>query len=316
MRIVVGFDGSHGAHTAVRWTAQLPLRAEDEVVLVAVAQRPVLVGTLGYLHTAEAMRLADSALEAARAHASETLAEAAATVGATGCAVRTMVREGHPVDELGRTVAEVGGDILVLGPHGRGRLTTLLLGSTSQGLLQALSTTTVVAREPVRPIERVLVAVDGSGPSLHAARLLTRIPLPAGAEIHALAVTGSLSMESIADADVPLAGALGDAAGASSDLVEVEQTVAEAVLDAACDILQSSRRPLTRHVRRGDAKVEILGLAAELDADLVATGARGVGGFAGLILGSVSRAVSRAAPCSTLVAVEAPGRDGAVDVRG
>jgi nucleotide-binding universal stress UspA family protein len=316
MRIVVGFDGSAGAHTALRWTAQLLLRPTDEVVLVAVAQRPVLVGTLGYLHAAEAMRLSDAALDAARSHAQESLAHAAGVLASVEVPVRAVVTEGHPVDALTRTVEQVGADLLVLGPHGSGRLTTLLLGSTSQGLLQALPTSVVVAREPVRPIERVLIAVDGSPQSLGATRLMTRFPLSRETRLHVLAVTGALSIDAVGDAGVALPEDLEDAMGISSDVAEIEQGVAEAVLDAACEVLRSTGCRAVRHVRRGDAKVEILALAGELDADLVVTGARGVGGFSGLILGSVSRAVTRAAPCSTLVSVHVPAANDPTDGAG
>ena len=54
-------------------------------------------------------------------------------------------------------------------------------------------------------------------------------------------------------------------------------------------------------IRDGDPKREILDAAREIGADLIVTGARGMGGFRGLVLGSVSRAISKAASCSTLV---------------
>jgi nucleotide-binding universal stress UspA family protein len=42
-------------------------------------------------------------------------------------------------------------------------------------------------------------------------------------------------------------------------------------------------------------------MAKDRSADLVVVGSRGLGGFESLVLGSVSRAVSKAAPCSVIV---------------
>ena len=56
-------------------------------------------------------------------------------------------------------------------------------------------------------------------------------------------------------------------------------------------------------IRDGDPKREILDAARELDADLIVTGARGAG-VQEPVLGSVSRGVSKAAPCSTLVVAQ------------
>lgn len=45
----------------------------------------------------------------------------------------------------------------------------------------------------------------------------------------------------------------------------------------------------------------ILAAARDLDCDLIVTGAGGIGGFRGLVLGSVPRTINKGAPFSTLV---------------
>ncbi|WP_338140663.1 universal stress protein [Candidatus Neomicrothrix sp.] len=56
---------------------------------------------------------------------------------------------------------------------------------------------------------------------------------------------------------------------------------------------------VTGSVRRGPP-AQVLLEAAE-DADMVVVGSRGLGGFAGLLLGSVARRVTHLAPCPVVV---------------
>ncbi|MDX2239364.1 MAG: universal stress protein [Leptolyngbyaceae cyanobacterium bins.302] len=60
--------------------------------------------------------------------------------------------------------------------------------------------------------------------------------------------------------------------------------------------------PLSLQVRQGRPATEILNCARSVDAGLIAIGHRGVGGVRELLLGSVSTAIARYAPCSVLVA--------------
>lgn len=64
--------------------------------------------------------------------------------------------------------------------------------------------------------------------------------------------------------------------------------------------------PLSLQVRQGRPATEILNCARTLNAGLIAVGHRGVGGVRELLLGSVSTAIARYAPCSVLVARTRP----------
>ena len=296
MKLLIGVDGSPQGLSGARLVATLPLSASDEVIVASVIDRPYLIGAWGYVATDLTGRLYDEAWNAAQVNAREATEEAASVLAVLPCPVRRMIREGHPVAILPAIVKELDADLLVVGPHGLGRLDSILLGSVSQSLLQSMPTSILVSREPVRVPERILLAFDGSPHSLAAVRLLARFPLPPKAQIDVLTSTGVR------------AGRLAPSGATEPRDLDVlaDQHAAE-VIRQAVDVLGAAGRTATPRVRHGDPKREILAAAHELESDLIVVGARGIGGFRGMILGSVSRAVSKAAQCSTLVAAHRAG---------
>ena len=296
MRILIGVDGSSQGLNGARLVATLPLSPSDEVIVASAVDRPALLGAWGYVPIDLTGRLYDEAWNAAQTNAREATEEAASVLTVLPCSVRQMVREGHPVAILPTIVKELDADLLVVGPHGLGRIDSILLGSVSQSLLQSMPTSILVSREPIRVPERILLAFDGSPHSLAAVRLLAKFPLPPEARIDVLTSTGARAARLAPSG----AAELGDLD------VLAEQHAAE-VISRALDVLRAAGRTATPQVRHGDPKHDILAAAHDLDSDLIVVGARGIGGFRGMILGSVSRAVSKAAPCSTLVAAHRAG---------
>ncbi len=290
MKVVVALDGSPEAFLGARWVANLPLSAVDEVLVTSIVERPVLLGAWGYVQAPAMAEAYAEAWELSKHEARRVVESGAAVCAGSGCTVRTIVREGHPTSELTALVGEVGADLIMVGPHGRGRLESILLGSVSQSLLHAMPTSILVAREPVRAPERVLLAFDGSPHSLAAARFLAQFPLPPGVRIDVLAVVDGLHSRYVEHGAADL-----------RDLIALERRGAAEVIQQAVEVLEAAGRTAKPAIRHGDPKAEILAAVREFKSDLIVVGARGVGGFRGMILGSVSRAVSKAALCSTLV---------------
>lgn len=288
MKLVIGVDGSAQAQRGASLVALLPLTASDEVVVVSAAVRPALLGAWSYAQTAYTAPLYDEAWRVAQDEAVRATKRAAAELVGLPCAVHMTTREGHPVDVLRQAVRDHGADLLVVGPHGTGAFDSILLGSVSQSLLASMPTSILVARDPVREPVRILLAYDGSPHSLAAVRLLAHFPLPARAQITVFAATGALVLP-------PRGG------GEPGEVTDPHLTDATA---QAVEELHMAGRVATPLVRHGDAKRAIIAAATELEADLVVMGARGIGGFRGMVLGSVSRAISKAAPCAVLVAAQ------------
>jgi nucleotide-binding universal stress UspA family protein len=295
MRIIIGIDGSPQAAVGLRWVASLSLSSHDEVLIATVTDRPVLLGAWGYVDTDINREAAKRAWAAALAESRRLTEHACGEFRGRPCQVSVLVLDGHPVEALERAVREHTADLLVIGPHGRGRLESILLGSVSQSLLHVMPTSMLIAREPAGPPDRILLASDGSPASLAAAGFLARFLLAADATIEIVTALGGRS-DGSADAgpaDV-------------RDFAAAERRHVEAANDRVMDALEAGGRTATLVIREGDPKRAILAAAAEHRSDLIVMGARGLGGFRGLALGSVSRAVSKAAPCSTLVVPAGP----------
>ena len=290
MRIIIAIDGSPQALVGVRWVGHLPLSSHDDVLLASVVHAPVMVGAWGYSDTEVNHRAIDGARNAAAQETHRITEGTLEELRGLPCGVHTVVLEGHPIEALQQAVREHGADLLVVGPHGRGRLETILLGSVSQSLLHAMPTSILVAREPVGAPRRVLLATDGSWSGLAAARYVAAFPLAPDAVIDIVTVLGDWSGWSTRE----------EAADAG-DLAAMEQRHVAGAVEKVMDVLDAAGRTGAPLLREGDAKRAILTVARERQSDLVVMGTRGVGGFRGPVLGSVSCAVSKTTSCSTLV---------------
>lgn len=187
--------------------------------------------------------------------------------------------------------------LVVVGSRGLGGFEGLLLGSTAVHLAAHGHCPVLVARNRSGPAGHVLVGVDGSPAGdaavefafAEAAR--REEPLTA---LHAWTLwTASLS--ALQDERTPYTDPQGELEDAE------ERLVAEALAGRA------ERYPgvvVEHEVVRGGAREALV--EASGDAGLLVLGARGRGGFAGLLLGSVSQALLHHAHCPVVV-VRGPG---------
>jgi nucleotide-binding universal stress UspA family protein len=134
---------------------------------------------------------------------------------------------------------------------------------------------------------RVLVATDGSADARTAAQWLAQLPLPAETTARAVAVV-DLPPSPL---DIPT-------------VADFKRALLDEGRQAADEVVALLRRRIASVEARavaGDPREEIVRLAEEWPADLVVVGARGMGSIATALLGSVSLAVARHAPCPVLV---------------
>lgn len=270
-RIIVGIDGSESSEDALRWALREARRSGATLTAV-------LVWDLLDQHHPEGGTRFDA--DYGEADARRTLDVVVERVlGADAAEVEREV-----VCDLaapGLIGAAANADLLVVGARGLEGFRGLLLGSVSQRCLDH-------ARCPVAVVHygegdgddrgRVVVGVDGSEPAQRALRWAIE---EARRRVAILEVVHAWHM--------PYVGAypyVGDA----FDVALVEQGARELVekslADAGKDIGE-----VEHTVVRGTPTRSIID-AAE-DADLIVVGARGLGGFRGLLLGSVSQQLAR-----------------------
>ena len=255
-RILVGVDGSAAAAAALAWAAQLAGPSGAEVI-VATAFSP-----------AESELRPDryDELRAAVDRSLET--EWSAPAREAGVACRTLLGDGEPGMLLEMADAE-DIDLLIVGTRGRGGFAGLHLGSVAHHL--AHSTTRPLAIVPpaatTRPMERVVVGVDGSGGAAEAVRWCAQTLPPFAPTV--IAVHATPTPEWGEDPHRRF----------GFEAKEVREW-ARPMVDAGLDVIP---------VVVDDAHpVAALAVAAEEhEAGLVVVGTRGLGGFVGLRLGRV-----------------------------
>jgi nucleotide-binding universal stress UspA family protein len=182
---------------------------------------------------------------------------------------------------------------LVIGVPQRHGLERVLLGSVALAAMSHAHCPVAVVPlgRPVRSPRRVVVGVDGSTGSARAARLALSTADAAGGAVTCVV---AWSVEVLDGVVVTEPG--------SEHWAEVEARYARLVHDTVDPIAANHPDvPVDVVVRHGSASRTVVEVAAEHEADLVVVGSRGRGGFAGLLLGSVSRGVVERA--GTVVAV-------------
>ncbi len=127
-RIVVGVDGSDGAHRALEWAAdEARLRGATMLVVHAWHVPPLVTGAGPF---DASVTLDADTLERVEKTANEVVDHELGSIDATGIEIERLVEPRSPADAL--IAAASGADLLVVGTRGHGGFTGLLLGSVGQ----------------------------------------------------------------------------------------------------------------------------------------------------------------------------------------
>lgn len=311
MKLLIAYDGSDSADTAIDGLKRAGLPAENvEALVVSIGEVWLPPSDATGDDTSQTV----PGLKAARERAAQVMEEAEqlAARGSKrvqqnfpGWQVSHEVQNGSPGFELLQCAREWSADLIVVGSHGHSALGRFVLGSVSQKVLTEASTSVHIGRPNPgtgKSGERILIGVDGSPAALAAVRAVGQRNWTEGSEIR-IVVADDVFRGNPIWLLIPPVREFFD------EVRTEERTQAEQFAIAAAkelrDGLGTRNITVSSVVHAGDPKQVLVKHAEEFGADCIFTGATGFSSrLERVILGSVSSAIAARAQCSVEVVRE------------
>ncbi|GAA2164910.1 universal stress protein [Pedococcus bigeumensis] len=289
--VVVGYDESPSSVAALEWAAETARRWGTTLTVLHTADIAAAPVEPAY----DVDRLPEAVGEAGRELLADGVARAEKLMTDSSRVVGVLA-VGSPAAELVHASADA--DLVVTGSRGRGPLAAGLLGSVAFAVTAHAACPAVVVRaEPQTHLDHdhpVVVGVDASQPSERALDLAAEMAAVSGAPLHIVHVAHGFFS--------PDAQAYVESARAGTEHTNAVRAQAEDIVHRAADRARAAfaNLPIETEVLYGSAGHVLSPLGEH--ASLIVVGTRGHGGFAGLLLGSVSHTVIHEAPCPVMIA--------------
>lgn len=308
MKILIGYDGSEYARAAVEDLARAGLGEAVEAEVLSAAD--VWVPPAGMEGVETGPIPVSLAVERARAQASAALAAAQQTAQDGRAQIISMFPAWNvaatavadsPAWAVIKRASEWSANLAVVGSHGHGSISRLLLGSVSQKILVEAPCSVRIGRKSNRAAERgvrLLIGLDGSADSGLAVQAAASRRWPSGSEARLLTAV-----------DLKIATAMLASGHSRSKWISDEDQTAEdwvgRMLEVMGDKLRTVGLAVSTTHRAGDPKELLLAEAETWGADAIFLGARGHSLVERIIVGSVAASVAARAHCS--VEIVRPG---------
>jgi len=218
---------------------------------------------------------------------------AASRLAGSPAAVKSLVAFGHPEVEIVRCADQHGVDLIAMSTHGRPALSTVVVGSVTDGVIRTSSVPVLVLRPPTMSLDRL------SPPVGRKLRVLAPLDGSEFAEVAVDLATSLLRPELI---EVTLMIALATP--------QFEARSARVIVDTMATRLRERGVETSTRLVEGEAANEITRIARDEGFDLIAMSTHGSSALARALVGSVTDRVIRKSEVPVLVvqpyAMEAP----------
>jgi nucleotide-binding universal stress UspA family protein len=273
-KILVGYDCRSGGRDALALGKTLTAAAGGELLVVRI----VPVGDLPWAR--------DPHSSAGDKELANELKRVADLAGGRA----EVFASSSPGRGLHDLAQEVGADLVVVGSSRRGKAKQLLAGSVGLGLLQGAACAVAVAprgyvERTVEPLSRLVVGFDGSEEAQLALRDAVELAVEAGVLLRLVAVAPPPSISHFAPE------------GYEAHKDAIEEHMREQLAAAQLSIPKGVRSEAT--LISGDPAQKLA--EAGTGGSLLMLGSRAYGPVRRVLLGSVSAALARSAPCALLV---------------
>lgn len=137
-RILVAYDGSHGARAALRHGVALAKTLGAALSSISVEEH--------LPHYAASISEVKAAKEDIDAYFHRLTKEAHDYAALQGVALDVLVRQGHEVEEIVKAARDGAFDLLIVGYHGHSVIFERVLGSTAQSIVRHAPCSVLLAK--------------------------------------------------------------------------------------------------------------------------------------------------------------------------
>lgn len=308
MKILLGYDGSNDAESAIDDLARAGLPSSGSAAVVSVAEvwlpPPDSLDTLAD-DSASSAYVADI-LKDCRQKGARAMAEAEMLAKFAAGRVRTVLPNwdveaitsyGSPAWEIISEAERIEADLIVVGAQGQTFLSRLLLGSISQKIISEATCSVRIGRGRIDldgGPKRVIIGFDNSKGARAAVEAVAARTWCEGTEISLIAVSETVVPASIARFVTPTS--------AATEVRPSEYALVERAGASAVETLRSAGLTANFKTLSGNAKQVLPEQAMKWGADSIFMGANAWGKkLERFLIGSTSAAVAARAHCSVEV---------------